>query len=581
VARRDSDAGGAGVERAPKASLIALMALALIAVLAPWPFGSAHPVAEKAVSAVVLASSSLVLALQAARGAVVPNLPGWPFLGLLAIGVLQLIPLPAALHALVAPASHQLWHPAAPAAAVLGDGPRPISVHPEATLRWLALTTGLIVLAWGGAPAAADRRRAQCVVAVVVAGGTVLAAYGIVARALFGPLLYGHFAVPTISPFGPFVSKNHFAGYMAMVAMLTLGLAAGLADRERRTGGGLEWTGGPRAGRILLTYGAALAMLLALLVSLSRGGLISVAVGAVALGSLRLAVRRHAPTWRLHTLALAIAALVAAGLVAVLPPEARQRIASLASATAERSGSFRLDTWRDALRAAAACPILGQGLGAFADAFPRYKRGGGELRVEHAENDYLEALVEAGLPALGMALFGGVLVVRSAVREQRQNRDRLQRGLVLGALSALAALAVHSAVDFNMRIPSNAALAALMLALVLGGAGVRPQNGGRWRWAGAGTLALLLVLRLLAPLDQPPPEDAMRRAAMAVGSGRELRLAAVEAELTARLRRRPGDAESWALLSWTRRAGGNAEEATALERHAAALDPSRFAASPH
>ena len=78
--------------------------------------------------------------------------------------------------------------------------------------------------------------------------------------------------------------------------------------------------------------------------------------------------------------------------------------------------SFRLDTWKDTLRLAAASPLLGHGLGAFHDAYPRFKRGHGILRVEHAENDYLETLAETGALGLGLALAGLVLVFVSAGR---------------------------------------------------------------------------------------------------------------------------------------------------------------------
>ena len=57
-------------------------------------------------------------------------------------------------------------------------------------------------------------------------------------------------AVPTTAPFGPFVSKNHFAGWTEMAALLTAGLALGLADEARRRG--RDWTADARAGGVIL-----------------------------------------------------------------------------------------------------------------------------------------------------------------------------------------------------------------------------------------------------------------------------------------------------------------------------------------
>ena len=182
-----------------------------------------------------LLAAALALAAGAWRGGLaLPAVPLWPLAGFVVVGLLQLVPLPDALHALLAPGSHAVWRPAVPeAAAVLGGAARPVSVDPDSTLRGLALAGGLAVLAVLAAPALSRPDRAARAVAVVAACGFALSAYAIFARARFGALLYGTIAVPTVSPFGPFVNKNHFAGWVAMAALLVAGLALGLADGAR------------------------------------------------------------------------------------------------------------------------------------------------------------------------------------------------------------------------------------------------------------------------------------------------------------------------------------------------------------
>src|SRR4030095_5944715 len=138
-------------------------------------------------------------------------------------------------HRLIAPGSARLWHPAEPAvadvlgtaarpisiapdatwrglvrparAARLGTASRPISIDPDATWRGLGLLASLVALVLLSAPALSERRTALAVSAVLVANGLALALFGIVSRLLFANLLYGRLAVPTVSPFGPFVSK--------------------------------------------------------------------------------------------------------------------------------------------------------------------------------------------------------------------------------------------------------------------------------------------------------------------------------------------------------------------------------------
>ena len=349
--------------------------------------------------------------------------------------------------------------------AVLGAVPRPVSVDPGSTLRALALTGGLALLALLAAPALSRPAPAVRAVGVVAAFGFALSAFAILARARFGALLYGTIAVPTVSPFGPFVSKNHFAGWVAMGALLVAGLALGLADGGRSRGG--DWTTGSRAGGVILSLVAALAMALSGLASLSRGGGAALAAGAACFVAL-VAWRRRGGRAGLAP-SLALAGVLVLVLVALVPVEARGRLRSLSGA------SFRIDTWRDSLRLAAASPVLGHGLGAFHDAYPRFKRGHGIVRVEHSENDYVETLAETGIPGLALALLGLVLLLAAAGRGIAAGRDPTVRGIATGAVAALAALAVHSAVDFNLRIPSNAALAALAAAAAAGAAGVRSR----------------------------------------------------------------------------------------------------------
>jgi O-antigen ligase len=554
----------------PKASSLALVVLVGLAALSPWPFGSVTPLAVHLVTLIALATSAVVLVWAPAEGGLrLPGLPLLPLLGLLALGLLQLLPLPAALHAALAPGAHAVWSPASPAAqAVLGGGPHPVSVHPEATCRALLFGSGLLSLALLAAPALARAKNAVLATALVAAGGVGVSAYGILARGRFGSLLYGRIPVPTISPFGPFVSKNHFAGYVGMAALLALGLAVGLARR----GGGREWTSGRRAGGVVLALVAALAMALGVLVSLSRGGAVSLAAGVLAFLALRVRERRGEGRVGPFLPSLAVAVALGTLLLLVLPPQAHERLRSLADT------SFRLDTWRDTLRMASSSPWVGQGLGSFEDAYPRFKSGHGELRVEHAENDYLETLAEAGL--LGLSLAVAALFI-AAARVRAARPSTLLRGLGAGALAGLVALLVHSLFDFNLRIPSNAILAAFLVSVVAAGAPVRPAAAGASRAAAAafGLAALLALPRPAFPVDPSAPweearNEARRAAASVVPEARVLRLDRTERALRAILRGRPAHAEAWLLLAGTR-AERRDPSAGELARHAVGLDPER------
>src|SRR5262249_36114033 len=102
------------------------------------------------------------------------------------------------------------------------------------------------------------------------------------------------------SPFGPYVNRNHFAGYMAMVLPLGLGWLWGQLVQgntgDRRAG--WRWREqlaavlGGRNGLLLLLALALANMAVALLLSASRGGIVS-CVGALFFFTLLVGVSRR------------------------------------------------------------------------------------------------------------------------------------------------------------------------------------------------------------------------------------------------------------------------------------------------
>jgi O-antigen ligase len=529
----------------------ALLVLVVLVVLSPWAMGAVDPPFTRAIALVSLATALAAAAHGLRGGSLQPApIPLWPLGCLWLLGAAQLLPLPAPLHVRLAPGSAAVWHPAPPeAGAVLGQGPRPISIHPEATRRSLALATGLVALALAAAPALRDRRLLLRAAVAIVAGGAAVALYALVARLAFGNRLYGVWSVPTVAPFGPFVNKNHFAGYTELVALLAIGLATGLASEARRGDGALGWVESRRARYVVLAWGAAFVLVLAVCVSLSRGGVVSLCAGLLTFVLLRLGSRQGRLSPRMLLALAAGATLVVGSLAAVLPVEARDRLLSLAGITSEASGSFRLRMWRDALRLAGSSPWLGSGFGAFEDALPRFKTAAGELLVAHAESDYIELLAESGGVGLVLVIAGVALVLRRGLEGALGASQRLARGLAAGALAGLVALLVHSAFDFNLRIPSNALVASGLVAVVL--AAAPPGDAQRVQRTLTTALGLTLVGALLTPragarLDTGPLTRADRR------PGSSLRRANLEADVTSHVRRRPADAAAWLALAWLR-----------------------------
>jgi O-antigen ligase len=122
---------------------------------------------------------------------------------------------------------------------------------------------------------------------------------------------------------------------------------------------------------------------------------------------------------------------------------------------------MRRDTWQIFLHH----PVTGTGLGTLQIVYPLYESLYDGKIVNHSHNDYLEALAETGiLGGLCCAWFLGVLFSES-LKRLRQLNNSFPGALQLSGLVACSGFLVHSLVDFNLHIPSNALLFFLMAHL--------------------------------------------------------------------------------------------------------------------
>jgi hypothetical protein len=82
--------------------------------------------------------------------------------------------------------------------------------------------------------------------------------------------------------------------------------------------------------------------------------------------------------------------------------------------------------------------------------------------------EYLELLVEGGVPGLALGLVTAGLVLWLARRASRRPESRSTRALALGALFALVATAAHAVVEFGLHIPAVLLLVTVLAAQVAG-----------------------------------------------------------------------------------------------------------------
>jgi O-antigen ligase len=128
-------------------------------------------------------------------------------------------------------------------------------------------------------------------------------------------------------------------------------------------------------------------------------------------------------------------------------------------------GTGRIDYWTNALSMFRDFPVFGTGLGTFKYAYFLYGR---QVNwVNHAHNEYVESLADMGLPAFAAFFALLAVLVFSLLRMWIARRHPEIKPAVLGVLTAIFAAAFHSLFDFSLRIPANAFLFLILLALGL------------------------------------------------------------------------------------------------------------------
>jgi O-antigen ligase len=257
-------------------------------------------------------------------------------------------------------------------------------------------------------------------------------------------------------PFGPYVNRNHFAGFVELVAPLGLSVLFLRADRR---------------DQIPLVAVLTLLPIGALFLAESRGGIVSFLL-EIGLVSVLVFLRRRG---RNQLVAAAVVILLAGGLVGWLGVgRALERFTTYQQleVTEGRRKEVSEDTWRIFLDHW----IAGTGLGTLQDVFPHYETLYDGNMVIHSHNDYLEALAETGVIG-GMcgALFL-VLLFRESWARLRRARYATDLAYHIGAFAACCGLLSHSLVDFNLHIPANALLFLLQAALATSPTAKQPER---------------------------------------------------------------------------------------------------------
>ena len=367
---------------------------------------------------------------------------------------------------------HPIWQMTADALQRPIEGS--ISVNRELTsLALLRLITAASVF-WIAMQLCRDEARAGFLlwsIAIIICAYTT---YGILAFGLTpGRILWFETSFARGLATSTFINPNSFAAYAGVGLIAICGLILRLYRHEFTAVGGsvrfriatfIEITG----QKGLALFGGAFIILVALLLSGSRGGIAATAFGLFVLATLILTPRKQKSVEQREAIIVVGALLVAATFLVfgdVVVGKVAQR---------GFTDESRMPVYMITVRSILAAPFIGYGYGTFSDVFPMFRDQSVSTwgRWQMAHNTYLEVLQGLGLLFGSMLVASVVLLVLRCVRGAATRQ--INETLPCVAASVAFLLGAHALVDFSLQIQ---AISITFMALL--GAGVAQSESSR------------------------------------------------------------------------------------------------------
>ena len=387
------------------------------------------------------------------------------FILLIFINLFQMLPLPEALLKAISPASLATYRD-------FGNTPdgafHPISLNPDATRQELFRLLCYAAIFFVIVSHYRTKDQVNSLVKTILFMGCFLVVFAIVQKMAWNGRIFWIYPVDEslrngLRIWGPYISYDNFAGYMEMAIPLGMGL---LLYRAPRVTALPEAPLSLKIARFMasenltpyaLLFLLVLMMAAALLASFSRGGILAFVFSSLFFAAIT--CRRRSLKQKTWLLAL-LAAVIFAAVVLASWDRLEKRFADL-----EQDHVSRLGVWTDSIGIVRDYPVLGTGLGTFKNAYMRYQTTMPRLLFDHAHNDYVEMLTDTGV--VGFLLGAGMALVffRNTFRRWRQKRSMFGKCIGAGGLASFVAIALHSFTDFNLHIPANALLFAVISAI--------------------------------------------------------------------------------------------------------------------
>jgi O-antigen ligase len=252
---------------------------------------------------------------------------------------------------------------------------------------------------------------------------------------------------------------------MLMAIPLALGyfcaaFSRGMATVQPSVRDWFLWLSSPEASKAVQAGFAVILMGLALMLTLSRSGMLSLAVALIVCGYM--AVRRQRGALSRSVM---FGFLTLSSLLIVLWAGVDSIVARFAAIDTMALGG-RLPIWQGGVRMFEDFWLTGSGLNTYGVATLFYPAAVPGYHLREAHNDYLQLAVEGGV-LLAVPVLAAAATFAFAVRQRFKAVGADAYWIRLGAVAGILAIAVQSLVEFSLQIPGNTVLFTTLCALAL------------------------------------------------------------------------------------------------------------------
>ncbi|WP_281544130.1 O-antigen ligase family protein [Grimontia sp. SpTr1] len=302
-------------------------------------------------------------------------------------------------------------------------------------------------------------KRLKQVVLVIVVSGTLQAFYAaiVVLLDIKESLVFGYSEKGIAT--GSFVYKNHLANYLMMTLCMGIGLIVSqlhTTPSESRHMFVKRLMEGILSRKMYIRL-CLVIMVIALVMTRSRMGNTAFFAATAIGGLLALVFYKNKP----RALTVLVGSVIAVDTIVVGAlfglEKVKQRLVetSLGAESRDQVVVWSLDIIRD-------FPFTGTGMASFYTIFPMYSKADIGF-YDHAHNDYIQFMVEAGIPATLLLGIVVLLAFARAFHTIRKRHSRTMKGIALGCIMSIIGMLIHISVDFNLQPMANALTFILIL----------------------------------------------------------------------------------------------------------------------